>query len=315
MEYSVDVEEILTKMGVSKIARSGHNINSTCPFFFKHSDGKDSHPSFSVEANPPYRAICGGCGTKGTIISLCHQYFQETGVSILEKKNSDFNKLEWKSRVKFFNKNDANFIGHLMFNFDDYKKYCRQLPQYAIDRGITVSQAKRWNLGFNPETKRLFIPVFSKTGAFVGYSERDVTGFSSPKYKHAKGFKRNLYLYGEHFLDKSSPICFLSEGFFDVYSLERAGLTNCFASMGTVPSKDQVNFLCQFEYIVIFPHQDKAQADGTRPGVRMAEAFKTELENRYKTVLLAPFVGGYKDVGDWPIESVHKVVEELLKDI
>jgi hypothetical protein len=198
-----------------------------------------------------------------------------------------------------------------IFDLKDYARFLTKIPQYAIDRGITVQQAVRWRIGFNTEDQRLFIPIFDTNNKMVGYSERAIHENQYPKYKHATGFERNEYLYGMQFIDKSNPIACVSEGFMDVLNLDRNGVTNCFAVMGTAISHTQANFLSQFKEVWIFPHNDQKDKDGNSPGMTSALVLKKMLDKNNVKSIFAPFVEGKKDVGDWTSEELEDILSQL----
>lgn len=89
-----------------------------------------------------------------------------------------------------------------------------------------------------------------------------------PKYQHSKGFKRNLYLYGEHHIDCDFNKGVVVEGNLDVVRLDQFGVRNCVATLGTnvgmkwptstSPGEQMYRLTQYFNEVVLAPDGDKA---------------------------------------------------------
>jgi len=93
------------------------------------------------------------------------------------------------------------------------------VPQYALDRGLTLSTCKEWELGHDQdeEDPRLVFTVRDYEQQLVGVVGRALRKEALAKYKNYEGFHGAHYLYGEHKLDTNDerPLV-LVEGMLDV---------------------------------------------------------------------------------------------------
>lgn len=325
-----------------KIKRSGDNIVACCPL----GSHPDKHPSFSISINPtgPSRWICFSCGNKGNR-TLGILYAVRSGgggwndeihamIRRQEYGSSTYkiSKLqEWDRQKEILNQKKLarkSFrSGYQVrdyepsFNEDDYKQIMSEVPRYILERGFDLTTCQRFKLGFNKsETPpRLFIPIYSHEGKMVGYSGRLISPFDEqrgyPKYKHAKNFSKEKYLYGESFIDRSIPFCFLTESFMDVINMDQFGMKNCLAIMGSSISTHQVEKIRNwFHKVIILPHDDEA-------GLKMSESSKNDLEQAGLKVMISPIVpfkrqfqNSYrnpKDPGEWTFEDLQWVLKKI----
>ena len=298
------IVRILQGLGSRKIKRSGNGVMASCPFApYSHASGEDKNPSFSMKINPggdsPWK--CFTCGKKGNAKGLIYQYKESGGGwrsdlwdlvkgEMEDSLSSKMSKLgSWDDQRRRRAKEYGPSLGsdwiisgyEKDFKLEDYAEILKGYPAYAEKRGITLDQAVRWNLGFDQKEQRLFIPIFDENNKMVGYSGRSIHKDIEPKYKHAENMRRDKYLYGEHLVDKTRKIGYITEGFMDVWALERYGLKNCLGVMGTACSYIHVEKLRKwFDVVVIFPHNDPAGRDGKHPGMEMAEAYKVALQEK-----------------------------------
>lgn len=320
-----DLHDMLLAMGCNKVRMSGHNVVSTCPFAsYNHSDGRDTNPSFNIEINPlgESRWHCFSCGQKGrTASSLLYKWAQQSGRALygwIDRAKADGKPIANTFRPRIFKDSQPWGVPHRWappceFNFADYEDLCHEIPQYALERGITPLQAVKWKLGFDRKRTRLFIPVFNEKQEMVGYSGRAILSEQNPKYLHAKGFAKEFYLYGENFVSTDIKRAYLVEGFMDVFSLDRCGAKNVFAFFGAGVGEKQVQKLLRWNIseVVIFPHNDRPNPQGEAPGTRMAEAWRQALQAVGIRVMIGPTIPGKKDVGDWTPEEVRWAVQEI----
>ena len=96
---------------------------------------------------------------------------------------------------------------------------------------------------------RLIFPLFNPRGQLVGFSARQLEKDGSAKYINSPEtpiFHKGENLYNYHRIASSAHrdgYCYLVEGFMDVMSCHRAGITNAVALMGTALTKEQVQLL------------------------------------------------------------------------
>jgi DNA primase len=122
-----------------------------------------------------------------------------------------------------------------------------------------------------------------------------------PKYKHAKGFVKKNYFYGEEYFEPKQRTAIIVEGFMDVWSLDRAGINNVFAYMGTSVSEQQLLKLYKWvDSVIIIPDNDKPNENtGKAAGYEAAKRWEESLKSIGKQVVICPAIKGKKDVGEW----------------
>jgi DNA primase len=301
--------DLLGTIGSTKIKRcNGNNLQCTCPFAeWTHPKGVDANPSFSVSLQDPHMWNCFSCGNKGRALKSLVSRFEEKsgrtlGISedsfVVKKERYDpASKTKWNGGWYSTSEGEK-------FEWKNYEPWTTgEMCPYAVKRNITEEQYRRWKLGWNRQGNGLFIPLFDELGWFVGYSMRACPPLSegTPKYKHAKGFVKQQYLYGEWLRNPQNRTAFLVEGFADAWRLDRMGLENCFAVMGTQPHDSQIMKIYKwFDTVVYFQDFDNPNPmTGLRPGEEAAKRWRDALLKIGKKIILSPVLQGRKDVDEW----------------
>jgi DNA primase len=141
-------------------------------------------------------------------------------------------------------------------------------------RHTTPQMLKLWEVGWDAKYGRIMIPVRDVQKRLVGYSGRAFSDSVKPKYMHAKGFRRDFYLYGEHLWEygKGGTLCVV-EGFFDVWRLVDYGY-RAGAVMGSHLSEFQIEKIVRyFDNVLIVP-------DGDKPGYEASQKMFEQLSVR-----------------------------------
>lgn len=332
------IQEVLESLGSKRIKHSGGNIIGSCPFAsYTHGNGEDRNPSFSVSINgsgpSSWHCFACKCGGKKSI-GILYEWKKHTGEwkADLYSRIRDQEGMAPSERLKRLGswndqkKKQLQQVGpsagsnwHVdgyegKFDEENFKDYFETVPRYALDRGITIDQAKKWKIGFHKEYKRLFFTILDEDRHMVGWSARAIFPDQEPKYLHAEYMRRDKYLYGEAFIDRSSRLGFITEGFMDVLNLERLGIKNALGTMGTGCSPGHIEKLKRyFDKVMILPHNDPENEKGESPGKKMADAYASALRNVGVGVIIAPVVQGKKDPGDWTIEDINWVFDVVRK--
>jgi DNA primase (bacterial type) len=140
-------------------------------------------------------------------------------------------------------------------------------------------------------------------------------GFVWPKYLHSKGFQRNLYLYGEHMIDREHRKGVVVEGNLDPIRLWQCGVKNAVATLGANPGTNRPNPLkgipgeqlyrleCLFDEIVLI-------ADGDKAGYQWANQFEKYFSQRWVGIhtVHAP---KDKDPGDMDREGFKRLIGQF----
>lgn len=317
--------DFLETIGSTKIKRSNaSNLQCSCPFAeWTHPKGVDASPSFSVSTCEPHYWNCFSCGEKGRSLKTLVGSFERRSGRSLGMSDGEFvvkkTKYEFRETTKWSSQTwHTTQEKEVSFDWKEFEKYTKgEMCPYAKDRKISEEQYARWKLGWIKKGNGLFIPLFNEDKVFVGYSVRACPPVreGTPKYKHAKGFVKQLYLYGEWLRNPLNRTAFLVEGFADVWALDRAGLENCFAVMGTQPHDEQLAKIYRwFDTVVYFQDFDSPNPiTGKRPGEEAAKKWRKALLELGKKVVLAPVLKGRKDVDEWLAPELSYVLRFLAE--
>lgn len=128
-------------------------------------------------------------------------------------------------------------------------------------RGLTTQTLQRYEVRWNPATKRIITPIRDVKGRLVSLSGRAFYKWTKPKFLHSKNFPKQHYLYGE-FQAAKGKIGLLMEGQFDVQMLDQNGYRSSVAQMGSTLGPVQVQKLTEFfKEVVYLRDGDKAGKD------------------------------------------------------
>lgn len=327
------IRGFLEALGSRTIKEHGTTIMASCPLSrWTHSKGSDDNPSFQmgVVAGGDSWWKCYACNQSGKHENGLLVAIKKVGGSypaqarnyltryrggggsdgfqgqLEEKRAETLRQLRgWSSTFEA-----PGVVLGLQVEYD----YCKGfIPEYVRRRGVTDALALRWEIGYDPRSKRVFIPVRSRKGDLVGWSKRSIYEDALPKYLHAPGFDRQAHLYGENLIDPSVRAAVISEGFFDVWRLDRFGIRNAMATMGISPGAGQVDTLATFERVLILRHNDErpvplpGQEQKLSAGEEMAQAYGTALRERGVQVMIGPTIKGRKDPGEMDIHCLRAV--------
>lgn len=133
-----------------------------------------------------------------------------------------------------------------------------------------------------------------------------------PKYLHSDGFKRNLFLYGEHLRKSGGTTGYIVEGNLDALMLWQAGYRPALATLGSNVVLAKASSSVQVEKMVSWFERVIIVSDGDEPGRRMAESIKRATAGRIIAV--------HRPLpeGEDPTSMVKNKLEELrriLKDL
>jgi len=279
--------DIVFDLMQSKIKHTGKggNRSAQCPLAqWTHPKGRDENPSATVKAGDPALFRCWSCREQGSVRKIAKKYLEFSGddraYAYVREIEKSWSVSERVKRKKYGD--DKKRVGQQIVRQartkdqqgkleDDFKKYMRKIPDYAFERGLTMAQCERWEIGYDPKEMRMIIPIRDKSGKLMGVSGRDLLGDRKPKYKHYYGLQKERVLYGENYLDRDKKRGYIVEGFFDVWQLEAAGLKNVLSPIWTSLSEDHLKKIdIWFNELVFFPDYDHF-------GVRFCEEFSIEV--------------------------------------
>lgn len=121
---------------------------------------------------------------------------------------------------------------------------------------------------------RLMIPIRDTDGDIVAFGGR-VLGDGTPKYINSPEspiFHKREMLYGYHIAKNVKCNAYIiCEGYMDVLSLHKAGLTNAVASLGTALSKTQCELLTNKKRVYVLYDTDAAGVNASKKAIPMLE--------------------------------------------
>lgn len=281
--------DVLHRLGVEKLRasdRSG-NMQISCPLApWTHAKGADQSPSCSVKIDPEGASLfrCFSCGEAGTLTWLLKRlnWFKKGALDdltkeVAEAEKEDLEKMIQQGIKKFStdpSREEATDVE--VWEEREIAEYLGQVPQYALDRGLTLETCKEWQLGYDEREGRLVFPVRRADGKLVGVTGRAIDDKIQPRYKDYWGFEKSKFLYGEHKLDRSHGRLIVVEGFMDVLKLWAFGIRNVVATMGVRASKTQLQKIRDAE-LDVYMFQD-----GDQPGRMAREMFTEALRGRVR---------------------------------
>ena len=294
LQELVERNDIVDVVGsyVRLTKRSGSNQFGLCPF---HSE---KTPSFSVS---PDKQIyhCFGCGKGGGVINFIMEIegltfpeaaeFLAKRVGMAMPEQEDNREAKKRRRMLELNRDAAKFF---------YS--CLSGPgggpalDYMAKREITPATAKRFGLGYAPDTwdslikamkelgyseyelfdaglvrrgksgghydafrSRLMFPVIDVRGDVIGFSGR-ILGDGEPKYMNSPEtlvFNKSRNLFGLNLAKKSkSGHIILAEGNIDVVMMHQAGFDSAVASLGTSLTPEQARLISHYTREVIIAY-------------------------------------------------------------
>ena len=200
----------------------GSNMSIACPLAVNtHGDPYDDNMSCSIKVvdDGPSAAKCwsGNCKFKGSLLKLVR-----TAVSIrgntpeLLKLLKDVESVEALTMGARHNRT-AKAIDKVWTptpsNFDRstiperfFTPFANKIPQYALDRGITVETAKAWGLGYDKKDGFLVFPVRRRDSKLIGLVGRAVSDRAKRRHHNYMGLDKAKHLFGEHMLEVGKPV-------------------------------------------------------------------------------------------------------------
>lgn len=202
-----DVESIIRRLqhdtGLFKdIKRGGNNIMCTCPF---HNGGTEKNPSMGVLTGDIYRNgklqekgtyHCFTCGETGSIEELVSRVFGKLDGGYFGKQwiAKNFVSVSVEERQKL----NLNLTREKQTNIIDYVTE-EELASYRFyhpyhkKRGLSDRVVDYFDLGYDPKTGTMTMPVRDMTGNTVFVYRRSVEG---KFFNNEAGTPRGSYVYG-----------------------------------------------------------------------------------------------------------------------
>lgn len=339
LKNSIDIVDVIGNF--IELRKAGANYKANCPFH------GEKTPSFVVS---PSKQIyhCFGCGAGGDSIKFVMEMEKLSYPEAIEKLASMYN----FSLVYTKGSSDYSDAKRVLESIQTwYVKNLENNPtakKYLLGRGISQNSIERFGIGYVPDgasvmhflnsallplpkaveagviakgegggyyarlVERITFPIFSTSGAAVGFGGRTVTNHPA-KYINSpqtKLFNKSRLLYGYDLAKESiykTKKLIVCEGYLDVVMFHQAGFTQAVASMGTALTPEHLPLLRKGEPKIILAY------DGDKAGV--AAALKAA-----QMLSIAGFDGGVvlfpdgQDPADLIAKGKSEAVAKLLRE-
>ncbi|MCX6073061.1 MAG: DNA primase [Campylobacterales bacterium] len=289
-----------------ELKRSGANFKAPCPFH----DEKSA--SFMVNAQRQ-RYHCFGCGVDGDAIKFTMEYEKLNYPEAIEKLASSVN-----FTLHYTDNNERKERSNLLETLSGwYQKLLGDngiAKSYLTERGIFASSIEKFSIGYAPSSsqtlrfleqhrfapqesieqgaigrgeegnlfarfiERITFPIYSPSGAIVGFGGRTITGHQAKYVNSSQNalFNKSRLLYAYHLareaIYKGREII-VTEGYLDVIMLHQAGFTHAVATLGTALTTEHLPLLRKGEPKVLVAYDgDKA---GRTAGLKAAKLLST----------------------------------------
>lgn len=274
-------------LGVTKINARRTYVQITCPLSPKtHQNGSDKHPSLSILVKDTERSgwKCHACGEKGLLNDLITHWAvinrkdpseaydlikkEEEGLEALQTRVDARVEGKWGDRPSSLISNGVDFE---VFDERELDSFERAVPQWAIDRGLSLDTCKEWGLRNDPEWKdpmtgqawhRLVIPIRRRDGKLVGLVGRAIDDEAPDKYFAYWHWNKSNYIFGQDRIPKDAKAVIVVEGMFDTMKFWEYGLP-VGGMIGSEPSERQAQMLLEYEKVLLALDRDKAGEKGT----------------------------------------------------
>jgi len=275
-----------------ELKRSGANFKAPCPFH----DEKSA--SFMVNAQRQ-RYHCFGCGVDGDAIKFTMEYEKLSYPEALEKLAASVN-----FTLHYTDNNERKERSNLLETLSGwYQKLLTEntiAKTYLTQRGIFASSIEKFGIGYAPSSaqtlrfleqhrftpqesieqgaigrgeegnlfarfiERITFPIYSPSGAIVGFGGRTITGHQAKYVNSSQSplFNKSRLLYAYNLaretIYKNREII-VTEGYLDVIMLHQAGFTHAVATLGTALTAEHLPLLRKGEPKILVAYDgDKA---------------------------------------------------------
>jgi DNA primase len=302
----LDVESLLSELGIENIQESGGEIWGKCPY---HNDS-GRHWSVNIDSDSDFWGVhsCFVCretegrraGNLVTLVRDIKNIGYDRALSFLESfagisgNENDLQEAALAKRIKKkrgSRQNSEEEDPALLYSRMKNLKPDSIGWKYLVNRGVTPAQIQSYGvrLGKGRYRNRVVFPIVVGGEVVNFYARAFDDSRNKGLYARKKGTISNS-MFGVDRLDKLAKSCYVCEGVFDKLTIERlVGDNNVVATGGSILLSGQVKFLIYFDVLIVVPDM-KGKAVSLLPSC-------LELLNR-KTVLLVAPSKGY-DIDDY----------------
>ena len=282
----IDWVDILIDSGL-EIPKHSDEFSIVCPFH------DDQVSSCSINIDKGVWICFAGCG-QGSLYGFLMKYL---GISYDEVQRRVLN-TEASFNIDMFDEFALDEPEMVEVDFPFTRGY---VPEWIFDRGFDKATLRKWDCSLGPY-ESLVIPIKDISSTLVGWVTRRQN--ITPKYLYSKGLKKSKLLFGQQFLETSSPFVCITEGSLDTMWLEQNGFPSV-ALLGASISQTQQELTLQIptQELVLCLDNDEAGRIGLHKAMTcLSRNFMVSYINLPKE---------YKDVQDIRDE---KLLQSIIKE-
>lgn len=298
MNLRDEIDRLFEDNNVEVHTSSGSEYVIFCPF---HKN--INTPSFYINSKTGlWQCFNPSCGKKGNFRQL---YRHITGRSFNSHVSIDPVELQKKIDSGFIEvKEEEIDLSTIAIDYSDSDKITKLQP--FMDRGLSVTTLKYFEIGYSEVKNRIVIPVRNHQYKVVGLIGRAIEDNQDPRYLYNKGFKRADVLFNIQNAKRYADVIVV-EGSVDAMKVHEAGFPNVVATLGAQVSQYQVKLLKKyFDTIIIFSDNDLA-------GNAMRDAIIGLC--RGKNIFTAQISQGCKDPGDMNTTAIQSSINNKQQSI
>ena len=261
------IHTLLNRLRVEQISDRPQWVSSTCPFVhWTHERKTNLRNSFGISVGESSVFHCFSCGKTGALMNLPNMLFLLSGRDPTQLR-----------RFIYMNEHVELATSTISNLYDPENAKLTPIPQEEIERrfdplcpyrSMTVETIKEWGLKYDPDRRRLVIPIKNNKNQVIALKGRALRKGDEPKYYLYTEFnprdpKSSGVWFGMHYPLVPSKALLLVEGEIDCILVKQTGLVqNVWGIMGVGVTLQQISTLANISNpIIFFFDNDKAGHD------------------------------------------------------
>lgn len=318
----IDAEHFLSVLGIDFDKPRNNEINFHCPFS-GHSDGDRTASAYMNTESTAW--FCHGCHKKGTAVefAMLHQdvsrikalqllrekydagYFQRGTTSTRDELNRILT-----SKPQSIEERQPALPDDALDRFTDIPKVARS---YMHRRGFSDETLDSWDIGYDPHSQRITIPVRDEQNRLIGIKGRAIYHNQKPKYLVLGGEKYEWKTYAtgkvvfglptaildqDRYLEGSPRHFVVCEGELNAIAVWQAGFAAVALNGSNITAYQEEVLKREADRLTLFFDLDDA---GMRAGRNAIETFGPHMP---VTTILTP-----KDAAEMSNEEIARAIE------
>lgn len=291
MERTVDLEGVLTDLGLEVVKVTDSDLYCRCPFH------DDERPSFAISRGSGLWLCYRGCG-EGNLVGLVAQVLDKNWAAAkrwLEQRSSAFGSEDTVLRMLEPDVADVE-VERPPYFYEKGETY-----KYMVRRGFTGPTLKKWGVGKDAQLQAVVIP-YRPDGELLGLVYRYLDPNVVPKYDSTENLPKSRHLFGWEHLPGVPGEVVIAEGPLDVLWLDQHGYATV-GILGNRLSGRQADLLVQrTRTVVLALDADEAGQYGTRKALGL-------LGPRLQRVRVVAWPSGKKDAQDCDEKELSTAIQ------